>query len=267
MTDDTRTLSDLTLERFHLDELPAADASRITAAIAREPDLQRRLAALSESDGELRDRDILERLTRGVVARATGPAPRALRQRVRPWHWAAVAGASALVVVALWGPILRQGTVATSPVPRSGSGDRVKGEASSLMLYRKDDAGVELLSDGAPVRRGDLIRIAYRAASPCFGVIVSIDGAGVVTRHLPVDAEAAAPMRPGEATPLDTSYELDDAPKWERFFLVTGERAFDVQAVLEAARRAATGAGADPPASLALPADLHQSSFLLRKVF
>ncbi len=187
---------------------------------------------------------------------------------MRPWHWAAAASASAVVVTVLvWGPILRRGAVVTSPVARSDGADRVKGEASSLMLYRKDDAGVELLSDGAPVRRGDLIRIAYRAAGPCFGVIVSIDGAGVVTRHLPVDAESAAPMRPGEATPLDTSYELDDAPKWERFFLVTGETAFDVRAVLDAARGAAAGAGADPPAALALPPGLHQSSFLLRKVF
>ncbi len=61
MTDDTRALSDLTLERFRLDELPAAEASRVTAAIARDTDLQRRLAALSESDDELRERDLLGR--------------------------------------------------------------------------------------------------------------------------------------------------------------------------------------------------------------
>jgi hypothetical protein len=267
MTDDM-AISDLTLERFRLDELPAAEASRVTARVARDPDLRRRLAALSRSDDAFRDLDLIGQLTRSVVGRTSGVAPLTPRPGLRPWQWAAMACASAAIVTAMaWSPGLRQGAVDTSPVARSEGPDRVKGDAPSLMLYRKDDSGSQLLSDGAPVRRGDLIRVAYRAAGPCFGVIVSIDGAGVVTRHLPVDASAAAPMQPGEARPLDTSYELDDAPKWEQFFLVTGERAFDVRTVLDAARRAGAGAGGGPPAVLPLPSDLHQSSFLLRKVF
>jgi hypothetical protein len=36
---------------------------------------------------------------------------------------------------------------------------------------------------------------------------------------------------------LDSSYELDDAPSWERFYLVRGNEPFDVAAVMRAARR------------------------------
>jgi hypothetical protein len=107
--------------------------------------------------------------------------------------------------------------------------------------------------------------VAYRCASRRFGVIVSIDGRGVVTRHLPLTGAAAAALEPGATTLLDRAYELDDAPRWERFFLVTGETAFDVQVVLDAARGAAAGAGADPPPALPLQAPLQQSTFLLRK--
>jgi hypothetical protein len=248
MTDDTRALSELTLERFRLGELPGPELADISARIAADPALRDRLAALAASDEQLRTSGMTEALARSVGAL---PEPRGLR-----WQWAGLASAVVLVVCA----------VVWNPGMTGDEADRVKGEAASLMLYRKTDSGSELLDDGASVRRGDLIRVAYRSGAPCFGVIISIDGAGVVTRHLPVDASAAAPMEPGDATALGTAYELDDAPKWERFFLITGDRPFDVQVVLEAARRTVRTAGGEPPDALTVPEGLRQSSFLLRKV-
>jgi len=62
---------------------------------------------------------------------------------------------------------------------------------------------------------------------------------------------------------LDRSYELDAAPQWERFFFVTSDAPFALDAVLDRARSAPVG-GAPPPA-LALPATLEQSAFSLEK--
>jgi len=69
--------------------------------------------------------------------------------------------------------------------PGDGPGDRVKGLEPTLLLFRKTPEGSEPLKDGAAARAGDLIRIGYRAAGQRWGVIVSVDGRGVVTRHLP----------------------------------------------------------------------------------
>jgi cytochrome c556 len=64
---------------------------------------------------------------------------------------------------------------------------------------------------------------------------------------------------------LDFSYELDDAPRWERFYLVTGDEPFDLEAVRRAARDvAAVGSEAAAPL-LEIPADLEQSTFTLAK--
>ena len=64
---------------------------------------------------------------------------------------------------------------------------------------------------------------------------------------------------------LDVAYELDDAPRWERFFLVTGPQPFSVESISVAARSAAL-ATADAPDSLDLPASLEQVALTLVKV-
>lgn len=246
-------MNDLTLERFRLAELPADEAARVAAQVGSDPELQARLSALSASDHDLHERGLVRQLEHRVMTGA-GAAAATTASRLGSWRLTAFAAAAVVLVAAIvWGP-------------GSGGADRIKGEPASLILYRKSDAGSESLSDGTRARQGDLIRVAYRSVNLCFGVIVSIDGRGTVTRHLPGQGEGAATIQPGDAVPLDTAYELDDAPKWERFYLVTGERAFEVKVVMDAARRAAAVAGNEPPETLPLPPELRQTSFLLRKV-
>ncbi len=64
---------------------------------------------------------------------------------------------------------------------------------------------------------------------------------------------------------LDQAYELDDAPSWERFYFVTGDAAFEVAPIVEAARRAAARGLRSPPAALSIPGELTQSTFSLQK--
>src|SRR5262249_37963773 len=116
----------------------------------------------------------------------------------------------------------------------------------------------ERLHEGDAARAGDLIQVAI-AGPIAFAAVVSIDGAGGVTVHYS-DGERAAPVQAGEH-PLPRAFQLDAAPLFERFVLVTGERPFDAAAVVSAARAAP---GIDRP--LSLPAGFHQSSFVLRKV-
>lgn len=109
---------------------------------------------------------------------------------------------------------------------------RLKGLQPTLALFRRIPGGAEPLKPGASVRAGDVLRIGYRAAGRSFGAIFSVDGHGNVTRHWPLAGDLAARLAPGE-TLLPGAFELDDAPSYERFFLLVSEAPFDLTPMLE----------------------------------
>ena len=267
---DTGGVPDLVLERYRLGELPPAEAEALERRLAVEPELAARLEALDRSDEETRRRYPPAWLAEQIRQRRK-PEPSA--RPTRPWlvRWpvpAALAVAATLALVLaprLLGPPSLEPAPGARPAPSApgvGSGDRIKGLKPALVLFRKTDSGSETLADGAVARAGDVVRVGYRAAGRTHGVILSVDGRGVVTLHLPIRGGEAAPLRSGDAVLLDGAYELDDAPRFERFYLVTADEAFAVEPVVEAARRAA---GAPARDELALTAPLEQTSFLLRK--
>src|SRR5262249_54089120 len=99
-------------------------------------------------------------------------------------------------------------------VPRTiqnpDDGERIKGTAASrpaLAIYRQTPSGSERLADGALVRPGDLLRVGYTSAGRAYGVILSIDGRGALTMHLPSTGSEAVSLTQGAATTLlDRSY-------------------------------------------------------------
>jgi hypothetical protein len=140
-----------------------------------------------------------------------------------------------------------------------------------LWVYRQrtvaNQEQPERLSDGARATRGDVLQLAYAAGRDGrYGVLLSIDGAGRVTQHLPEPGtSAAATLRAANEIHLPTAYELDDAPGFERFLLVTSAQPFPVAAALDAARALAGQGGSARTASLPLPPAFHQTSVLLQK--
>lgn len=142
---------------------------------------------------------------------------------------------------------------------------RIKG-MPQLTIERMGARGPERLGDGDLAGDGDLLQLQYRAAGREQGVIVSIDGRGTATLHFPATADASTRLRTGGLVPLDHSYELDDAPRFERFFLVTAPRGgvVDVDTVVHAAQALAHQHDAET-ARLPLPAELEQQIVTLRK--
>jgi hypothetical protein len=148
---------------------------------------------------------------------------------------------------------------------QSAPTERVKGLSPRLVLFRKTEDGSERLEDGAAAGRGDLIRIAYQAVESSYGIIFSVDGRGTITRHLPLEGERASPLQRDGMILLDTSYELDDAPSWERFYLVTGNEPFDLAPVMWAAQRVKVESPLGRPERLELPESLSQFVVTLEK--
>ncbi len=115
-------------------------------------------------------------------------------------------------------------------VPLSGDAFsvRVKGGSPMLHVYRKTSDGAELLSSGEKAKENDVVQIRYAAGTDTWGAILSVDGNGMVTQHFPDSGDAAGKLEAGGEIALAFSYRLDDAPKFERFILVSGTKEFSL---------------------------------------
>jgi hypothetical protein len=262
------------IERVAQDELSPAEAQEIRQRLAAEGrSLDDELAALRASS-----REILAQLPRRTMGAA-------IRRR------AAVEPPRRFRLPMLLAPMVLAGSVAAAMVMARGSDGRLVGNtrfsapeevtlkgdelrSPRLLVYRQRPGQIPgstssaRLSDGATAMRGDLLQLAYdKSPEGLYGVLLSVDGAGRVTQHLPEEgARTSAPLMSAREAPLPSAYELDDAPAFERFILITSSQSFAIEAVLDAARALAARGAAAETAALALGPTYRQTSILLHKI-
>jgi hypothetical protein len=251
--DDRGKSVDWQLERLAHGELDEAAARALEQKLGPEV-LKQRLAGLQASNQE-----ILRRLPPEVIAAS-------IKRRVAPRQPQRARWIMMFLPLALAAGVWTMAPRLASR-PDDTEETRAKG-ATRLIAYRAAENGKKpaRLTEGARVRPHDALQLAYTAGSARYGVIVSVDGRGVVTQHLPVDTSAPAPLSPAGETALPRSYELDDAPGFERFFFITGTRAFSPPEVLDAARALARNSDDARRKPLSIASDLAQESLLLEKV-
>jgi len=150
-------------------------------------------------------------------------------------------------------------------ITRIKGGDGLDMSQTQILIYRKNIHDVERLTNGDSVRSGDLLQIAYIAAHQKYGVIFSIDGSGLVTLHFPGDEASSTQLEPDRQVTIRSSYELDDAPGFERFFFITSEREINTRDILERARAQAKSLPSAQKERLDLPSGLSQFAILLKK--
>jgi hypothetical protein len=245
------------LELVAAGELPEAAAREVLsrAAAAGDGDPLRRLA---DDDAATLVLLPAERVAAEVTRRAAArPAP-------GRWLLAAPVLAAAATAALLLVITARPGWPPAEGSDPGADTSRVKGLAPQLVVHRQTRGGTERVAPGTPVQAGDVVQLGYVAAGKRYGVIVSVDGAGGVTRHWPRSGTAAAELESGREVLLPESFRLDAAPRFERFFLVTSDRPFDARDVLSAARALAARADAHD-AQLPLPAGLGETDVVLAK--
>jgi hypothetical protein len=111
--------------------------------------------------------------------------------------------------------------------------DRAKGTGTppSIEVWRKNGAEAERLTPEALARSGDVVQLRYIVPTSCYGAVMSVDGRGALTVHLSGDSGKAAPLKSGRPIALSDAYQLDDAPLFETFYLVTAKDNFDIESV------------------------------------
>ena len=274
-------VSEYYLERFVLGELPPEDAGEVERAATVDPRVRAALDAIDSSNRAILARYPAEDFKSGLLSRleaAEGGAPglgrRFFPERLAfPWKrslaFASVAAAlviaAVLIVPGIKGP-------SNALLPGSGlDGTVVKGDAgidlrtTQLLVYRKDGELTETMKDGNEARAGALLQLAYVAASEHYGVILSIDGRGGVTRHFPAEEGGSTLLMLNKRSLLPNAIELDDAPGFERFFLVTSKTPIDVASVLAKAGDLAADPSLARNSDLDLPTGLKQRSVLILK--
>jgi anti-sigma factor RsiW len=244
------------IERYRLSELPPDQAANVSQALAGDAESRERLEELSADDARILASHPPRVVAVAIRARMDSSSP---MPSASGWR-APLLGAFAVVVclLAVLPPAFER---------RALPETRIKGLAPTLFLFRESATRPEPLASPATARADDVVQLAYQAAGRRYGVVVSIDGRGQVTRHLPRTGDQAAKLLPGGPVALPAAYRLDDAPGFERFFLVTADGPFSVEVVVRATERL-YGGGPDPARTgsrLDLPEKLDQFRFELRK--
>ncbi len=251
---------DWMIERLALGELDAATADDVRQRLraeGRSP--EEVLAALATSNQEI--------LAARPPATVAAEIDRRRARATARWGWllgvpVAVAGVAAVVLTIAF----------PGPAPRPVGGDEleptnIKGASSvgpRLFVYRHGAGGNQKLANGAEVAMGDLLQLAYAGRAGGWVALLSLDGAGKVTVHWPERGGTAVPVRDAGEIRLPSAYELDDAPAFERFFLVRADAPFEVGPIAAAARALANRPG-ERVAPLPLPLSFQQASLLLEK--
>ena len=109
------------------------------------------------------------------------------------------------------------------------SDTRIKGMDARMEVWKKSESGIVQLEDMSTAKEGDEIQLRYSVPEKCYGMIFSMDGNGALTVHMGND-NAAIALEPGKMVSLPYAYKLDDAPHFEKFFLLTSDKEFAVYA-------------------------------------
>jgi len=232
------------LERYHLGEVTPQEKLHVENTLG-ETALAASLAELDRAD-----RDFLSKFPANFITqrRQDAKAPRRMEKR-RKLIWGLSAAALALLL-----PLF----VFRNFIPAGNQNiDRPKGASGAglsaeLSVYLKGNSSGEetKLPDQGKIRTGNTVQLAYQIpeedSGERYGVIFSIDGRSSVTLHYPYTAGQSTMLVSGKAVPLEEAYTLDDAPDYEIFFFVIGDKPLETEAVLNTAKNLAGKIAGNP---------------------
>lgn len=258
-------ISDIELERYALLELPASAHAKLERCIAEDLDAQARLREIRRTNQEILASYPPETVVPSIERRAYRASAERQGNTRRGFP----------LLVPILGALFAAAVFAIVPQPSKKpevqtraqlEPTRVKGQKPTLLVFLKPGLGESprSLPDGSVVKPHALLQLAYIAAGRPHGVVLSIDGRGAVMLHHPSTAGGSSRLAIGQVV-LPNAYELDDAPRFERFFFITSTAPIDPAQVMAAAQKLAADQAQAHHAKLSLQSGLEETSLLLVK--
>lgn len=228
MSSNPARISNWKLERFALNELPPHEMEFLRKQIAENPALQDQLDALRQSDALFLEQHPPKSAARRILAMAGSRQEENLRQD-QPWFTSFLSlpkgMLAALLIVAV--------TVLVLQTQYTETDIRTKGGDARIELWQKNGDSISMILDSAILQAGDLVQIRIHPTERCYGVVISLDGRGNWTTHMPDTGYTSPMIEPGKNEFLPFSYQLDDAPQFEVFWLVMSSKPFQVTTLLQ----------------------------------
>ena len=261
------TINEYYLERFALGELSEEDNEDIRRLVSTNPELQDALEELKSSN-----RDILALypppIVRASLLTQIQQTPHKSFPLRRIFTISSVLAAFLVLILVI--PLFKKEPRIIYPdsvpdITLAKGIPAVDLSKTQLLVYRKIQDKVEIMTDGKRASTGDLLQLAYVTAEETHGVILSIDGRGLVSLHFPGETGGSTVLELNKQFLLKNAIELDDAPGFERFFFLTSGSPIDVDAVLKKVRDQAEDAEFVKIRELDLPESLQQYSILILK--
>ena len=233
-------ISDFKLERYLLGELPEGEMQALREREACDEIFAARVKQLREEGKRFLAENPFDAIEERIEAAEgmdchVADAPRNDVDAGRNILWLKVA-AALIIALGVFSMVLLNRDVETFAGERASmevamadadNGIRIKGMQASLEVWKKTgDSAVQMVNLGE-ASEGDEIQLRYRVPQKCFGMLFSMDGNGTITMHMG-DGSKAIELEPGKMTTLPFAYKLDNAPKFEKFFLLTSEKAFEI---------------------------------------
>lgn len=222
-----RRVPDLFVEQLAAGELSPERAQEVRRRLEAEPGGLERLAEISTSNITIREVLPADGVAREVRARVAEADFRPAASSARWWVPLLTVAAAMMLVV-----VIPRGVQTPDETP----GVRTKGLSTSLGIFRKRGADKAVLGVNDAARDGDVLQLTYVAVDDRYGVILSVDGRGVVSLHHPSSPNASAELTTDGEVALDHAYELDDAPEHETFVFISSPAPISVTDILDRAR-------------------------------
>ena len=225
-------ISDFKLERYLLGELPESEMAALQKREAEDEIFAARVAEMRLQGKRFVAENPFAALEERIEA-AGGVENRAVAPRNTLWLKVA---AALVIALGIFSAVVLNRNVDTFDSQNTSmevamadmdNGTRIKGMQASLEVWKKTgDSAVQMVNLG-DASEGDEIQLRYRVPQKCFGMLFSMDGNGTITMHMG-EGNKAIELEPGKMTTLPFAYKLDNAPKFEKFFLLTSQNAFEI---------------------------------------
>jgi len=242
-----KQISDITLERYLLGELPPGRMEEITDRIKADSTLRTRLKMLEQSNRDILGKYPVNEMSNRIKNIAENETSQKIKKKERGYNQRKYTLPS-LALTAVFVSILIFTIKPYQHISEKFISDkstekieftRLKGDSTKLYVYRKTNSDVEILPSETRGQEGDLLQLAYSTKDSKYGMIFSVDGRGTVTLHFPESPDSSTKLKSDEKVFLDSAYELDDAPDFERFYFITSDNPVKVNRILEKAEETA----------------------------